>query len=338
MRNAVVLFILLVTTGALASAQATAPAPVASEVLAVQVMLDRAGFSPGELDGRAGQNLRRALRAFQRASGLPPSGTADDATRQALERRRGPQPPLREYEVTAADAEGPFAGVIPDDLMAQAGLPALSYRNPLEKIAERFHASPRLLRELNPKASFAPGERIVVPDVEPFEVPSRGGRGAARGRGRAGAAQGAPGEQAVGTSGADVTVIVSRSAGSLSVEDASGQVILHAPVTSGSAHDPLPIGEWKVTGVHPMPPFNYNPELFWDADPAHSKAKIAPGPNNPVGVAWIDIDKEHYGIHGTPEPGQVGHTQSHGCVRLTNWDVARLLTLVSPGTRVVFRE
>ena len=336
MRNAVVLLMTLVTTGALPSAQATAP--VASEVLAVQVMLDRAGFSPGELDGRAGQNLRRALHAFQRASGLPPSGTADDATRQELERRRGPQPPLREYEVTAADAEGPFAGDIPADLMAQASLPALSYRNPLEKIAERFHASPRLLRELNPKASFAPGERLVVPDVEPFEVPSRSGGTAARGRGRAGAPRGASGEQAVGTTGADVTVIVSRSASSLSVEDASGQVILHAPVTSGSAHDPLPIGEWRVTGVHPMPTFNYNPELFWDANPAHSKARIAPGPNNPVGVAWIDLDKEHYGIHGTPEPGRVGHTQSHGCVRLTNWDVARLLPLVRPGTRVVFRE
>ena len=93
-----------------------------------------------------------------------------------------------------------------------------------------------------------------------------------------------------------------------------------------------------MNGVSLNPPFRYNPDLFWDADPTHSKAVIPPGPNNPVGLVWIDISKEHYGLHGTPEPSTIGRTESHGCVRLTNWDALRLASLVKPGTPVVFRE
>jgi lipoprotein-anchoring transpeptidase ErfK/SrfK len=121
------------------------------------------------------------------------------------------------------------------------------------------------------------------------------------------------------------------------VEDATGKVLFHAPVTSGSEHDPLPIGQWKVTTVQRNPTFNYNPDLFWDADPKHAKAQIPPGPNNPVGTVWIDLTKEHYGIHGSPEPSNIGHTQSHGCVRLTNWDVQRVARWAKPGTPVIFR-
>ena len=130
----------------------------------------------------------------------------------------------------------------------------------------------------------------------------------------------------------------SPSTSALTVEDATGRVVFHAPVTTGSERDPLPIGNWKVTTVQVMPKFHYNPDLFWDANPTHSKATIPSGPNNPVGVAWIDLSKEHYGIHGTPEPSRIGHVQSHGCVRLTNWDAARVMTWAQPGTPVVFRE
>ncbi len=112
---------------------------------------------------------------------------------------------------------------------------------------------------------------------------------------------------------------------------------MYAPVTTGSQHDPLPTGEWKVVSVSWDPVFNYNPDLFWDADPTHSKTRIAPGPNNPVGVVWIDINKEHFGLHGTPEPANIGRTESHGCVRLTNWDATNLGRLVGPGTKVVLR-
>jgi lipoprotein-anchoring transpeptidase ErfK/SrfK len=133
-------------------------------------------------------------------------------------------------------------------------------------------------------------------------------------------------------------VTVSRRGSAAAAYDASGQMIFYAPVTSGSTHDPLPLGTWKVTGVSRNPPFNYNPELFWDANPSHPKAKIAPGPNNPVGVVWIDISKEHYGLHGTPSPSTIARTTSHGCVRLTNWDASRLAGLVKVGTPVIFEE
>jgi lipoprotein-anchoring transpeptidase ErfK/SrfK len=145
--------------------------------------------------------------------------------------------------------------------------------------------------------------------------------------------------EATGTAGtSDVVVTVSKSTSALTVTDPSGRVLMYAPVTTGSEQDPLPLGEWKVNGVSLNPTFNYNPELFWDADPAHSKAKIPPGPNNPVGLVWIDLSKEHYGIHGSPEPTTIGKTESHGCVRLTNWDAVKLAGMVRPGTRVVFTE
>jgi lipoprotein-anchoring transpeptidase ErfK/SrfK len=131
---------------------------------------------------------------------------------------------------------------------------------------------------------------------------------------------------------------VTKATSALTVEDAEGRVIFFAPVTSGSQHDPLPIGEWKVTGIQFSPKFHYNPDLFWDAEPSNSKATIAPGPNNPVGVVWINLSRPHYGLHGTPEPSTIGKTTSHGCVRLTNWDAMKLASLVRPGTKVIFAE
>ncbi len=320
----------------------TTGAPVVSETLAVQIMLDRAGFSPGEIDGQAGANLKRAAAAFQRASGLTESGQVDQATWQRLSEAAASQTPLTTYTLTEADVAGPFAGDIPTDLMAQSTLKELGYRTALEAIGEKFHASPGLLQQLNKGAAFtAAGEQIVVPNVEPFEIPGPEPKPAAEARGRGGR-RGAPPAEARGRGQAGpaqaVTIAVTKSTSSLTVEDAAGKVLFHAPVTSGSEHDPLPIGTWKVTTVQRMPVFNYNPDLFWDANPAHSKAKIAAGPNNPVGVVWIDLSKEHYGIHGAPEPSRVGHAQSHGCVRLTNWDAARVLQWAQAGTTVVFRE
>ena len=178
-------------------------------------------------------------------------------------------------------------------------------------LAERFHTTPEFLKKLNPRARFVAGEALRVPAVrqvssEPAKAPE------------------------------GIQVVVSKGLSALTVMRGN-QIVFFAPVTAGSEHDPLPIGNWEIKGVARNPSFNYNPDLFWDADPGHSKAKIPPGPNNPVGVAWIDLNKPHYGIHGTPEPSKIGHVQSHGCVRMTNWDVRRALEWAKPGTLVVFQ-
>jgi lipoprotein-anchoring transpeptidase ErfK/SrfK len=319
-------FVLNVALAALL-AQSASPAQPASTLqrggraLAIQVALDRAGFSPGVIDGRMGSNTTRAVEAYRKEHGSDPSL---------------PVEPLTTYTITDQDVSGPFAQTIPSDLMQQAELPSLTYTSVLESLAERYHSTPQLLKQLNPRASFSAGEQIRVPDVEPFVVPAPREETGTSGRGAPSAKSNSK-EEATGAK-PDLVVTVSKAAGSLTVHDGTGQQIFHAPVTTGSEHDPLPIGEWKITGVHHNPEFNYNPDLFWDADPSHAKAKLSPGPNNPVGVVWIDLSKEHYGIHGTPEPSTVGKTASHGCVRLTNWDALRLARLVTPGTRVVFAE
>ena len=305
----------LVMSCLLAVTPVFAEAPPPDDVLALQVMLDRAGFSPGEIDGRAGSNLRRALSAFQQAHDLRVTGRPDEETRARLTERAGSQPPLISYEITDADVAGPFTPAIPADLVEQSKLERLGYTSTLEALAEKYHSSQQLLRRLNPDATFdRAGERLMVPNVAVADplAPAPGERPAA-------------------------LIAVTKATNALTVEDQDGRVIFFAPATTGSQHDPLPVGEWKVTGVQRMPPFHYNPQLFWDANPKHSKARLAPGPNNPVGVLWIDITKEHYGIHGTPEPSRIGHVQSHGCVRLTNWDVQRVAQWARTGTRVVFR-
>jgi lipoprotein-anchoring transpeptidase ErfK/SrfK len=213
----------------------------------------------------------------------------------------------------------------------KAKLPALGYASLLEALAERFHATPALLQQLNPGITFGADQEIQVPNVAPMVIPpppqpkQPGQKPAASARPEAPAKP-------------DVVITVAKGTSALTVADASGRVVFYAPVTTGSEHDPLPIGEWKVNGIQVNPAFHYNPDLFWDAEPKDEKAKIPAGPNNPVGLVWIDISKEHYGLHGTPEPNTVGRTESHGCVRLTNWDALRLAAMVKPGTRVVFTE
>ncbi len=295
----------LLTVPALQGARASSrPDPLAA--LAVQTALARAGFSTGELDGRLGRNAERALISFQITHGLRPSGKPDAPTLAALA-AAAPGEATVAYRIADADVAGPFLAALPDDMMEKAKLPALGYTSVLEELAERVHSQPALLQRLNPHAAWRAGDEIVVPNVAPVAAASKPAR-----------------------------LVVSKSASTLRALDADGKVVFFAPVTAGSEHDPLPLGQWKVRGVARNPTFAYNPELFWDAHADQAKAKLAAGPNNPVGVVWIDLDKDHYGLHGTAEPGKVGHAESHGCVRLTNWDAERVAEMVAPGTPVVF--
>jgi lipoprotein-anchoring transpeptidase ErfK/SrfK len=302
---ACLLFTLPAATSEGAASRSVRQPAQSDEILELQVLLDRAHHSPGEIDGKPGSNTERATRAFQRQRGLDETGAPDEPTWAAL--GRGASPVLVEYVLTEEDVAGPFVDV-PEDMMEKARLERLDHASALERVAERFHSSPELLRGLNPGASFgSAGETLVVPNVH-AEPPAA----------------------------AAARLVVSDATRSVTAFDEHGSVIAYYPASMGGEHDPLPIGRHEVRKVLWEPPFFYNPDLFWDADPAHAKAKVPPGPNNPVGVVWIDLSKEHYGIHGTPEPSQVGKTQSHGCIRLTNWDAAELARLVAEGTTAEF--
>jgi len=285
---------------------AIGPGAKGSAVLRAQILLDRANFSSGEIDGSYGKNLRNTVKAFQKRHALQENGVIGPETWRVL--NTDSEPVVSAYIIVEEDVAGPFEK-IPEDMQAKAKLKALHYQSALEGLAEKFHCSPEMLVALNPGKRFEkPGESILAPNVQskPLEKASK--------------------------------LVVDGSDNSVSALAADGSVIAHFPSSAGSEHDPLPVGTWKILGVSKRPIFHYNPKLFWDADSSEEHAKVPPGPNNPVGVVWIALSKPHYGIHGTPEPGKIGYTQSHGCIRLTNWDAAKLADMVKPGVPAVLTE
>lgn len=278
-----------------------------SAVLRAQILLDRAYFSCGQLDGDFGSNLQKTVAAYQKDRQLDVSGAIDEPTWKSLNRDRAPA--LVSYTITPDDVKGPFIGPVPKEMEEQAKLPAMGYTSAEQEVSEKFHTSAAVLKALNPGADLtSAGQQIMVPNVIVMP-PGRAAR-----------------------------VVVSKSDSSVRAYDAGGRLLAFYVATIGSEHDPLPIGEWKIRGVAHNPEFHYNPDLFWDAKPTDSKVTIQPGPNNPVGVVWIDLSKDHYGIHGTPDPSLIGHTFSHGCIRLTNWDASQLAAMLRPGVPAILEE
>jgi lipoprotein-anchoring transpeptidase ErfK/SrfK len=320
----------LCPAGAVAQGTSARP-PIDMTVLHAQVILDHLGFAPGILDGRPGRSLVAALKGFQEVTGLPETGELDRRTLEALHPYRGIRP-VRRLALTADALAGPFVRPFPKDPELQSRLPALGYRTRVEKLAEMFHTTPQVLLELNsPDTLLKPGEMMRFPNALPS---SRDYPADLDPEWRATlSALNVDARQPEGDH-----IVVDKSDRTLRVYDEDGLLVALFSATMGSSHDPLPIGSWKIQGESYNPPFHYDPELFWDVNDRKGKVKLPPGPNGPVGVIWLDLNKPHYGIHGTPEPQTVGRSESHGCIRLTNWDAARLSLMIRPGARAVFQE
>jgi lipoprotein-anchoring transpeptidase ErfK/SrfK len=279
----------------------------------VQILLDRARFSPGVIDGRMGENVEIALAAFRKAHQLDgPKKPIDEATLKRLAEvaREAEEPVLIEYKITEDDVKGPFTTTIPDGLEEQGTLDRLGYRGASELLAEKFHMDEDFLKELNPGKEFAKaGTAIMVANVKSADPAQRG---------------------------SVKRIEVDKALKQLRAYGEGDKLLAVYPATIGSAARPAPTGEHKVKGVATNPDYTYNPEYKFEGVKTDKPFTIAPGPNNPVGSVWIELSKDGYGIHGTPEPDVIGKSASHGCVRLTNWDAGHLAAMVKPGVVVTF--
>jgi lipoprotein-anchoring transpeptidase ErfK/SrfK len=330
LRAATCLVLAPLCLGAAATPGTKAPT-VNLPVLHVQVILDHLGFAPGILDGKRGQSLTAALKGFQESRNLPVTGLIDDATLVELDKYQNLRA-TRTLRLSADALTGPFVNPLPKSPVEQAKLTTLAYRSAMEKLGEMFHTTPAVLVALNsPDTPLRPGTPVVFPNALPSsrdydaKLPELWRQTLAD--------LNVDAVQPRGTQ-----VVVDKSDQVLRVLDAQGRLVAQFSATMGSEHDPLPLGRWKIQGFSYNPPFHYNPALFWDARKSAKEALLPPGPNGPVGVIWLDLSKPHYGIHGTPEPNTIGRAESHGCIRLTNWDAARLSLMIKPGTPAIFQE
>lgn len=274
-------------------------------MIRTQVLLDRARFSPGVIDGKDGENVRQALAAFEQSKNLNADGKMDAETWAALS-ATSLAPAMMDYVITEADVSGPFVAKIPAKEEEMAKLQRLSYTSPAELLAEKFHMEEGLLKALNPNVDFGKaGQTIVVAQIIEQPLP------------------------------AVARIEVDTKERELRAYDQAGLLLAVYPATVGSREMPTPQGSFEVRGVSKDPTWNYDPERL-NFGKAKRKLTIAAGPNNPVGSIWIALSKDTYGIHGAADPRTVGKAQSHGCVRLTNWDAEELGAAVKPGVLVVF--
>ena len=293
-------------------AEFTRPSQKNSRAVTVkaQVLLDRQSFSPGAIDGRRSDNFANALRAFQQQNGLNTSGELDAATWQKLV--ESGEPALIEYKISTPDTKGPFAEEIPESYEKKAELKRLDYTGPLELLAERFHMDEGLLRQLNREKSFDKAGTVITVtnvSVKPAALRAKATR-----------------------------LEVDKTRKSVRALAADGKLLAAYPASIGAEDKPAPSGTLKVVRVARGPTYTYNPEFKFRGVKTDRALKIAAGPNNPVGSVWIALNRKTYGIHGTAEPAKVGRVDSHGCVRLTNWDAIALANLVRKGTVVAFIE
>ena len=314
----------------------------------LQVFLDRAGFGPGKLDGYYGDFTRKALGLYRESRGepaAPPPADEKAPPEIAGLDLASVDPVFITYTVTDADLQN--IGELPESVPAKAKLKALPYRNAAEALAEKFHSDVDFLEKLNPGKTkdIKSGDQLKVPNVEPFDVTAvkdlkpgseitppaandigDGETGGANESSGDGNSKGAPA----------VTVKVDTKTNMVGVYDGD-RVVAAYPVTIGSGQTESPVGEWKVKGVAMMPTFRHDEKMLKEGERSDDFHMLPPGPNNPVGVVWIALNKKGIGLHGTDDPDSIGRSASHGCVRLANWDVARLAMRLKGGVPVTIQ-
>jgi lipoprotein-anchoring transpeptidase ErfK/SrfK len=276
-------------------------------IVKAQILLSRRSISPGVIDGVDGENFRKAVAQFRRLQNLAPGEEIDEPAWLALGGETTTDV-IGEYRLSDKDVAYDFADAIPRDYARQARMKRLSYTSAEEMLGERFHMSEALLRALNPGEGFgkAGGNLLVASVSRPSQK------------------------------GAALRVDAVKSTGMVVVYGDGGSILASYPATIGSEDTPSPSGELTVARVARNPNYTYDPDKNFQQGRNTEKLTLPPGPNGPVGTVWIALSKPTFGIHGTPEPSRVSKTNSHGCVRLTNWDAEELADLVRPGVPVRF--
>jgi lipoprotein-anchoring transpeptidase ErfK/SrfK len=271
-------------------------------IIRLQVLLDRAGSSPGVVDGYYGENVSKAVAGFKAMNGLPSDGRLDSDVIARLETN---VPILQSYAISKEDTAG-LVDSIPEDYREKAKMKHLGYTSVAERLSERFHMDMDLVKALNPQSTYAAGETVwVVMPGDPKE-------------------------------GKVKRIEANKQTGQVLAYAEDGSLLAVYPATIGSKETPTPSGTHKVKGVSRMPIYIYDPKVNFRQGDNTKVLTIPSGPNGPVGTVWIDLSEPTYGIHGTPEPELIGKVGSHGCVRLTNWDAEELAAMVKPGVTVEF--